>query len=257
MSSFGEKLKTYRSAMGYSQNQLAEIVNTSKQVISRYESQQRVPKLTVAQKYADALHLPLIFLIDNSISFCQWERESLIEDYWNAKSDDRILLVEKRGIDPRIASDYAKLIKEREDYSLPANAIPYSQPKHTAPILGRIPAGYPLFSASEIEGYAPIDYPDPANYFWLRVSGDSMMNAGIQTGDLVLIRQQSCADDGQIVAARVNGDEATLKRFRRVGDTVMLVPENPSYTPIPVPVSAFETGDAAIIGVVVELKRKF
>ena len=146
-----------------------------------------------------------------------------------------------------------------EDVStqLPSNAIPYFQPKHTAPILGRIPAGYPLFSASEIEGYAPIDYPDPSNYFWLRVSGDSMMNAGIQTGDLVLIRQQSCADDGQIVAARVNGDEATLKRFRRVGDTVMLVPENPSYTPIPVPVSAFETGDAAIIGIVVELKRKF
>lgn len=119
MSSFGEKLKAYRSAMGYSQDQLAEIVDTSKQVISRYESQQRVPKLTVAQTYADALHLPLVFLIDNSISFQEWEHESLLEDYWNANSNDRILLVERRGIDPRIASDYAALIKERENSSRP------------------------------------------------------------------------------------------------------------------------------------------
>lgn len=141
--------------------------------------------------------------------------------------------------------------------ALPSNAIPYSPSEHVVPILGRIPAGYPVFAASEIEGYAPVDYADVENYFWLRVNGDSMENADIHNGDLVLIRRQDCADDGQIVAARVNGDEATLKRFRRSGDTVMLVPENPKYLPIPVPASAFTTGDASIIGVVVELKRKF
>lgn len=140
---------------------------------------------------------------------------------------------------------------------LPSVAIPYSSSEHLAPILGRIPAGYPCFAASEIEGYSPIDYADTENYFWLRVSGDSMVNAHIFDGDLVLIRRQDCADDGQIVAARVNGDEATLKRFRRSGDTVMLVPENSKYSPIPVPASAFDVGDAAIIGVAVELKRKF
>lgn len=140
---------------------------------------------------------------------------------------------------------------------LPSTAIPYSSSEHLAPILGRIPAGYPCFAASEIEGYSPIDYADTENYFWLRVSGDSMVNAHIFDGDLVLIRRQDCADDGQIVAARVNGDEATLKRFRRSGDTVMLVPENSKYSPIPVPASAFDVGDAAIIGVAVELKRKF
>lgn len=140
---------------------------------------------------------------------------------------------------------------------MPSTATPYVPSKHVAPILGRIPAGYPVFAASEIEGYAPIDYSDTENYFWLRVSGDSMINADILDGDLVLIRYQSCADDGQIVAARVNGDEATLKRFHQSGETVMLVPENPKYSPIPVPVSAFASGEASIIGVVVELKRKF
>ncbi len=147
---------------------------------------------------------------------------------------------------------------ERGVYStLPSNAIPYTAPVHTAPILGRIPAGCPLLATDEILGYSPIEFSDVENYFWLSVRGDSMINAGIHTGDMVLIRKQTCADDGQIVAARVNGDEATLKRFHRSGDTVMLVPENPKYMPIPIPASAFETGDASIIGVVVELKRKF
>lgn len=140
---------------------------------------------------------------------------------------------------------------------IPTNAIQYSPSNHLAPILGRIPAGYPVFAASEIEGYSPIDYADTENYFWLRVSGDSMVNADIRDGDLVLIRRQPCANDGQIVAARVNGDEATLKRFRQSGKTVMLMPENPEYMPIAVPATAFDTGDASIIGIVVELKRKF
>lgn len=102
---------------------------------------------------------------------------------------------------------------------------------------------------------ADIPYSDEENYFFLRVSGESMKNAGIHTGDLVLIRRQKCADDGQIVAARVNGDEATLKRYKKQGDNVLLLPENPDFEPRIVPTKDFEIGDAQIIGVVVELRR--
>ena len=82
-----------------------------------------------------------------------------------------------------------------------------------------------------------------------------MINAGIHTGDLVLIRKQKCADDGQIVAARVNGDEATLKRYKRQGDTIILLPENPNYDPKIVSVQDFEIGDAQIIGVALEVRH--
>jgi len=71
----------------------------------------------------------------------------------------------------------------------------------------------------------------------------------------VLIRTQPTADDGQIVACRVNGDEATLKRFRRQGDSVMLLPENPAYAPRVVPQSDFDSGYAAIIGVAIQALR--
>ena len=143
-----------------------------------------------------------------------------------------------------------------DEEQLPSNAIPYIA-AHKAPIVGSIPAGYPVLAFTDIEGYADIPYSDEENYFFLRVNGESMKNAGIHTGDLVLIRRQKCAEDGQVVAARVNGDEATLKRYKRQGDNVLLIPENPEFEPRIVPVKDFETGDAQIIGVVIEMRRSF
>lgn len=138
--------------------------------------------------------------------------------------------------------------------SLPDNAIPFTE-SHQAPIVGSIPAGYPALAFEDIEGYASIPYADVENYFFLRVKGDSMINANIHTGDLVLIRKQECAEDGQIVAARVNGDEATLKRYKKQGDTVLLLPENPAYEPKIVPLKEFDIGCAQIIGVAIEVRH--
>lgn len=138
--------------------------------------------------------------------------------------------------------------------ALPNNAIPFTE-SHQAPIVGSIPAGYPALAFEDIEGYASIPYADVENYFFLRVNGDSMINANIRTGDLVLIRKQECAEDGQIVAARVNGDEATLKRYKKQGDTVLLLPENPAYEPKIVPLKEFDIGYAQIIGVAIEVRH--
>jgi repressor LexA len=134
-----------------------------------------------------------------------------------------------------------------------SNAIPYVRGRRL-PILGTIPAGAPILAAENIEGYDYADVPEGEDYFFLRVSGDSMINARIYDGDLVLIKMQPCADDGQIVVCMINGDEATLKRFHRQGDVVMLQPENPAYRPIIVPCKDFKGGEARILGVVVEVK---
>lgn len=141
-----------------------------------------------------------------------------------------------------------------DDETPPSNAIPFTE-IYQAPIIGSIPAGYPVLAVEDIEGYASIPYSDMENYFFLRVKGDSMVNAGINTGDLVLIRRQKCAENGQVVAARVNGDEATLKRYKQQGNTVLLLPENPRYDPKIVPVKDFEIGDAQIIGVALEVRH--
>jgi repressor LexA len=118
------------------------------------------------------------------------------------------------------------------------------------PIVGKIPAGYPVLAQENIEGYMPTMMKNPNEYFYLRVSGVSMINAGIPNGSLVLIHKQPCAENGEIVACRVNGNEATLKRFKPVDkNTVVLMPENPDFQPIIVSTNDFNSGYAEIIGV--------
>ena len=124
-----------------------------------------------------------------------------------------------------------------------------------APILGTIRAGLPMAARQRAEGWAPADVSGQEERFFLRVTGDSMVNAGIEPGDLVLIRRQDTAENGQIVVCLVDGEDATLKRFRLQGDTVILQPENPAYEPRLVPLRDFETGAARIVGVAVRLVR--
>ena len=92
-------------------------------------------------------------------------------------------------------------------------------------------------------------------YFAIRVKGDSMINAGIFNGDIAIIRPQNYADNGQIVACRVNGGKVTLKRFKQQGDTVLLLPENPKHDPLAVPCADFNKGYAEMYGVAIAIKR--
>ena len=113
-----------------------------------------------------------------------------------------------------------------------ADAIPYT-PATRIPILGRIAAGYPLYAEEHIEGYTYIDTPEDGEYFGLVVSGDSMDAARIQDGDLLIVRRQSCVDNGDIAVVLVNGCDATVKRFYQRDNMVTLVPQssNPRHVP--------------------------
>lgn len=123
------------------------------------------------------------------------------------------------------------------------------------PILGIIRAGNPEVAQEDILGWEPANVDNAEDYFYLRVAGDSMVNAGIRDGDLVLIHRRSTAESGQIVACIVEGEAATLKRFRRSGSYVMLQPENPAYEPRIIPNAEFELGTAVIVGVAQKLVR--
>lgn len=102
------------------------------------------------------------------------------------------------------------------------------------PVLGRVSCGIPKFAEENIEEYVklPVSLFGRGNYFFLRAYGESMINAGIDDGDLVLVRQQPTADYNQIVVALVD-DEATLKRYRLQNDgTIRLHPENERFEDI-------------------------
>ena len=116
-----------------------------------------------------------------------------------------------------------------------------------SPIIGVVTAGIPILAVENQEGTMPWD-GDP-NCFALRVRGDSMTGAAILDGDLVVVRPQQSADDGQIVVALL-GDEATVKRFRRQRGRVWLQPENPNYMPI-------DASSAKLLGLVKAVVRNY
>jgi repressor LexA len=145
------------------------------------------------------------------------------------------------------------------------------------PIVGRVPAGPAQLAFEQVEGYIsslhaeptpapkshfPLSKPgshtfpgaesgDARGLFALRVKGDSMINAGILDNDLVIVRPQSSAKNGDIVVARIAQEEATVKRLVRKPGIIHLAPENPKYQPIPVDEST------EIIGKVIRVVRHY
>ncbi|HEY1639724.1 MAG TPA: transcriptional repressor LexA [Streptosporangiaceae bacterium] len=125
-----------------------------------------------------------------------------------------------------------------------------SQEAAYVPLVGRIAAGGPILAEQAIEDIFPLprQIVGEGNLFLLKVVGDSMINAAIADKDWVVVRQQPVAENGDIVAAMIDG-EATVKTFKRSTDHVWLMPHNPAYTPIP--------GDEAeILGKVVAVLRR-
>jgi len=125
------------------------------------------------------------------------------------------------------------------------------QPTPTyVPVIGRIAAGGPILAEQAIEDVFPLpkELVGEGTLFLLKVVGDSMVDAAITDGDWVVVRQQPVADNGDIVAAMIDG-EATVKTFRRRDGHVWLMPHNAAYEPIP-------GDDAVVLGRVVTVLRK-
>ncbi len=146
--------------------------------------------------------------------------------------------------------DEGRLVNEAgkaRGYRLPGRG---EGPPVLVPLLGRVPAG-PLDAAIEdLEGYVPIEGRRAGGeLFGLRVRGESMKDAGILSGDIVVVRRQPSASAGDIVVALL-GDEATVKRLRLRRGRVELHPENPAFEPI-VP----EPGALRLLGKVIEVRR--
>ena len=122
--------------------------------------------------------------------------------------------------------------------------------RRQVPILGNVAAGNPILAQECIEDYLTFDTNGrEGEYFALRVRGESMLNAGILPGDLVVVHQQPVAHNGEIVVALL-GDEATVKRLSRRNGEVWLLPENEAYSPI-------DGREASILGKVTAVVRQY
>ena len=148
-------------------------------------------------------------------------------DWVNAKTYPRIDRIEQLAA--YFGIEKSALLEEH----LPTGAIPYQKrPTQPIPIVGVVSCGIPLLAEDNIEGYYETSLQDITTgetYFWLRAKGDSMINVGIHEDDLLLIRQQTDVDSGDIAVVSINGDDATLKRVIKKENAIILQPENPAY----------------------------
>ncbi|AZK49074.1 transcriptional repressor LexA [Paenibacillus lentus] len=102
------------------------------------------------------------------------------------------------------------------------------------PVIGKVTAGVPITATENIEDYFPLpqQYAGDGEIFMLSVVGDSMIEAGIHSGDYVIVRKQQTANNGEIVVAMTEDDEATIKTFYKEKDHIRLQPENPTMEPL-------------------------
>lgn len=120
------------------------------------------------------------------------------------------------------------------------------------PLIGKVTAGVPITATENIEDYFPLpnNLVKEDNVFMLSVSGNSMIEVGINNGDYVIVRQQQSADNGDIVVAMTEDDEATVKTFYKEKDHIRLQPENSSLEPL-------RLRNVTILGKVIGLFRNF
>jgi repressor LexA len=116
-----------------------------------------------------------------------------------------------------------------------------------------VAAGVNVLAQENVEELVPLpmDFTGDGELFMLRVRGNSMIDAGILDGDFVVCRQQSAANNGDIVVAGIPGDEATIKTFSKRGNTITLTPANATMAPM-----AFPTADVTVFGKLVTVLRR-
>lgn len=188
MANFGETLKKYRTYKGYTQEELAKIVGSSKQVVSRYENSLRSPDILIAQKWAEKLNIPVKYLADDSLD---------VVDFFSKPQT-------------------------------PSNLVPLKKVRYV-PLIGRIACGTPILAEENIVDHILLPDGVKADYA-LTCEGDSMMDAGIDSDDIVFIRQQPEVENGEIAAVLI-GEEATLKKVYFSGKKLSLLPANANYDP--------------------------
>ena len=154
--------------------------------------------------------------------------------------------------------DFASVLHTTPDYLL---GIDYEPPKPQGlkiPVLGTVAAGIPISAVEDILDYEeiPQSWKSQGEFFGLRIKGDSM-EPRMESGDVVIVKQQSDANSGDTVIVLVNGDDATCKKLQKTDNGIMLVSTNPKYPPMFYSNDEIVTKPVVILGKVVELRQKY
>lgn len=281
----GDRIRAKRQDMGMSVDELAARLGKNRATVYRYEKGdiENMP-VNVLEPLAEVLQTTPAYLMGWTPDAYDWERDldhrldSVYGPRWEAvlKScggDYSKAWLAWKDIDRDQAEEARKMWRADQETALKNKNAPAAEsctsvdwkqragatpcnPAQVAPLLGTVRAGLPMYAVENIEGYIPIRQTDGAKYFWLNIRGDSMNAAGMNEGDQILVREQPEVENGEIAVVLVNGDEATVKCFRREGDLVILTPRssNPAHQP---QVYDLKKTPVQVLGRVVECRKMY
>lgn len=154
--------------------------------------------------------------------------------------------------------DFASVLHTTPDYLL---GIDYEPPKPQGlkiPVLGTVAAGIPISAVEDILDYeeVPQSWENQGEFFALKIKGDSM-EPRMESGDVVIVKQQPDANSGDTVIVLVNGDDATCKKLQKTDNGIMLVSTNPKYPPMFYSLEDIQAKPVVILGKVIELRQKY
>lgn len=154
--------------------------------------------------------------------------------------------------------DFASVLHTTPDYLLGMEYEPQIPQGFKIPVLGTVAAGIPISAVEDILDYeeVPQSWENQGEFFALKIKGDSM-EPRMESGDVVIVKQQSDANSGDTVIVLVNGDDATCKRLEKTENGIMLVSTNPKYPPMFYLNEEIITKPVVILGKVVELRQKY
>lgn len=281
----GDRIRAKRQDMGMSVDELAARLGKNRATVYRYEKGdiENMP-VNVLEPLAEVLQTTPAYLMGWTPDAYDWERdldhrldsvygprwEAVLKscggDYskaWLAWKDigreqaEKARKMWRADQEAALKNKNAPVAENHEsiDWKQQAGVTPCN-PAQVAPLLGTVRAGLPMYAVENIEGYIPIRQTDGAKYFWLNIRGDSMNAAGMNEGDQILVREQPEVENGEIAVVLVNGDEATVKCFRREGDLVILTPRssNPAHQP---QVYDLKKMPVQVLGRVVECRKVY
>lgn len=215
----GIYLKNIREALDYSTYDVNKLCDISQSYISLMENGKRKPSAIILKKLAPIYNV------------------------------DYLDLYEKAG--------YIDLIEDEKNNKFKTDEL--GNPVSPIPILGIVKAGYDYFAQENWEGTIDVEKSlvgDGSDYFALKIRGDSMFPVLVED-DIVIIKKQNDFENGDIVVAIVNGDEATIKKGKKNDVGILLQPFNQNYEPLLFTYDEMESIPVTIVGIVKQLKREF
>lgn len=155
--------------------------------------------------------------------------------------------------------DLLNMLDKNQEFVLNSKTDKLGNPIVEIPLLGTVKAGYDYMAQENWEGMIEVDkdiIKDGSDYFALKIKGDSMSPVLIED-DIVIIKKQEDFENGDLVVAIINGDEATIKKGRKNDTSIVLQPFNPNYEPLIFTNDEMKTIPVTIVGIVKQLKRDF